>query len=126
MGFLNAPVKPVIDIAASGYGMMMGPGASHPKARAWLVVQPDGTGILRVAHNDPSTGRPTYTDAGVVASAEVSSRSWKVTLTDGSVWSLVIASCVCGAGAVGYAGPSDSPHNVQIVRTDTLGWISIV
>lgn len=114
---MKAPPKEQIDVCLSAYGMLMG-AVSAPKARMWLIVQADGTVLCRVATNDPQTGVAVYQDLGAVSSAEIrhgqSGRTIQIQTASGVV-TVVEAPCVCGAGAIGYAGPASTPHSVRVV-----------
>lgn len=114
--FMKAPPKENVFVLWSAYGMLSG-AASHSQARVWLIASdPDpqvATVTFRYAYNDPATGAATYVDVGEIAAAEmVQQQRITVDAPDGRRFFLVAAPCVCGAGAIGYAGPMPDRHQV--------------
>jgi hypothetical protein len=110
MGVISAPPRKDIYCLWGQYGMIGGADV-HPRARMWLLTEsadphPDLPIFLRIAWNT-TTGAVEYADLGQIAQATVRDRSAEVHLPDGRVYTLAIAPCVCGAGAVGNALPEE-------------------
>jgi hypothetical protein len=123
MGFLQAPPKPAVYMVYAGYGALTG-SRSIGRARVWVLTpdpyDPDAPLTVRIGWNDPQTGAVVYEDVpGVIASIEARTSSMMAQYEDGSRVGFVAAPCVCGAGAVGMAGPMSGRHAVQFVAPDS-------
>jgi hypothetical protein len=141
------PPQQTIKVAAAVYGQLTVNiregdalhGENYRQARIWIVIDEDEDGSdepvghLIYAFNDSSRGgQPTWVEAGSVQRAMVravgGTQSWDVVLVDpiddGPMsLRIVAAPCVCGAGAVGSAGPSGEAHYVDYVRADQYAFI---
>jgi hypothetical protein len=118
--------RETISVVVGAYGAFSGPGMNLPRARVWVLAEPGSNfGTLRVAYND-AYGRVQWRDLDdAVVSARIGANRWMLSLASGQAATLTPAPCVCGAGAVGLAGPSGSPHTVAVVRGDQLPWITL-
>jgi len=117
--------REIISVALAGYGQFSSSGVNHSRARVWVLAEPTSNfGEVRVAHNGPD-GRPVWNDIGRVTAVTASKHRWVLTFEDGTKGVLALAPCVCGAGAVGHAGPSGGPHSVGMVRADQLPWVTV-
>jgi hypothetical protein len=118
-GFLTAPPRAEILVYYSQYGAISG-SVVNSRSRVWLIAEstePDAPLKAIVAINDPDTGRPVYQTFDV-ATAKIATqfqKSLSLVLADGTFLHHVVAPCVCGAGAIGYAGPTDERHIVQLL-----------
>lgn len=72
-------------------------------------------------------------DMGLVDEAEVvkargrnAHTRWNIMLVTGEQITAIAAPCVCGAGRVGNAGPTDERHTVLHVRPETLPWLTML
>lgn len=115
---VKAPPRREALIGWMGYGSITG-ARSYPRGRLWVLAEsatPATALSAMIAWNHPHTGRATYEDLGAVTSMRIHAERWvEVTLVDGSKVGMVVASCVCGAGAVGYAPPGeDNPRVAHI------------
>lgn len=121
---LNAPPKPMINVVMGTYGSFQMKDSSLPRARVWVLegAEPDH-GALRVAYNHQQTGKVVWRDLGAVTQVVARPSRWEITMADGRGAMVVLAPCVCGAGAVGSAGVSPDPHHVNWIRTDTMPWV---
>jgi hypothetical protein len=110
---LQAPPYDEIFAATSVFGTLIAhsPGEpSAPRARLWLLVDPHEPELQR--------GR-------LVASAWVSPQEYAVETAEHGKFTGAVASCVCGGGAIAYAGPVETRHVVTYVRTDALSWLTV-
>jgi hypothetical protein len=118
VGFATAPPRTDIYVLYAQYGTVNG-AITSPKARIWLIAESadsDARMKIIVARNDP-TGHVEYADLGYVTAADIQgTRVISATLADGRNIMLMTAPCVCGAGAVGYAGPTTERHNLQFIN----------
>jgi hypothetical protein len=130
-GLMNAPARTEIFVACSLYGPLSGVpdlGPAAGRARTWLVVDmqhPERLAVLRIGTTDPITGAVVYRDTQTVLHASMrpgKTRTLTVRLQDGSTIVHLEAPCLCGAGAIGYAGPTNQRHSVSQVRVDDLPW----
>lgn len=150
MSVLRAPPKPEILIAATMYGAThssrSGSPATSPKTRSWIVVEdapvhepvdePGGrplpllVGRLVLRMFVPGSRHLVAThDMGLIDEVEIRqgrNARWNVMLASGEQITAVAAPCVCGAGRVGNAGPTDERHSIQRVRPDSLPWMTMV
>jgi hypothetical protein len=129
---LQAPPYDEIFAATSVFGTLIAhsPGEpSAPRARLWLLVDPHEPelqrGRLVVYRADPSSGQLARDDLGLIASAWVSPQEYAVETAEHGKFTGAVASCVCGGGAIAYAGPVETRHVVTYVRTDALSWLTV-
>jgi len=118
MSMLSAPQRTPVYMVWGSYGNLSG-NRNTPRSRMWLLA--DGPNLddrlfCRVAWNHPATGRVEYEDLGDVAYAQIRATSAEVHLTSGLFVGLVIAPCVCGAGAVANAAPQEGRITLQYVN----------
>ena len=114
---VKAPPRREALIGWMGYGSIGG-ARSHSRGRLWVLAESATaeTGLSAlIGWNHPSTGRVVYEDLGPVVGLRLHNRWAEVTLLDGAKVALTVASCVCGAGAIGYAGPGEDNPRVAHV-----------
>ena len=130
-GIMNAPPREEIFVACSLYGPLTGINGLGPaagRARTWLIVDmdhPERRAVLRVGTTDPFTGQVVYQDTSTVVHASMrpgKTRTLTVRLSTGETVVHLEAPCLCGAGAIGYAGPTPNRHSISQVRVDDLPW----
>lgn len=114
--FLKAPPKTEIFVYWSQYGAING-ARTASKARCWLIADgtdPDAALKLIVGTNDPDTGQVVYETLDVTGAhiSRFSSATFDTTV--GKI-SQMQAPCVCGAGAIGYAGPTADRHTITML-----------
>lgn len=111
MSVATAPPRKDIYLLWGQYGSISG-ARVRPRGRLWLLTdQHDDLESMidcRIAWNNPSTGMVEYEDLGPVTSARIRSNQKSAEIyTSVGLITLVVAPCVCGAGAVGNAMPED-------------------
>lgn len=116
---LNAPASTEVFCVWAGYGAVQG-FRSFSRGRLWLLAEsadPDAALFARVAWNDQTTGQVVYDDVGPVATARIRGGKWAdLSMVNGRKLTQTVAPCVCGAGAVGYAGPMEGRHYVTALN----------
>ncbi|HEY7032619.1 MAG TPA: hypothetical protein VH482_14855 [Thermomicrobiales bacterium] len=112
---VNAAPKMEIFVVWAGYGTIQGI-RIIPRGRMWVIAEsaePDAPLTCRLAWNEARTGRVLYEDLGPVPVVRLRTGKWaEAIMPDGRRVQQTLASCVCGAGAVGYAGPMEGRHFV--------------
>lgn len=110
-------------VVTSQYGQLLRPSQSS-QTKIWLMIDTaTGRPKIRIANNVQNG--VAYTDLGFVESAVLKGKSLRAVLEGGVEVQHLAAPCVCGAGAVGLAGPTAARHTVVDVRTDLLDWFSV-
>lgn len=110
MSVISAPPRKDVFLLWGNFGAIGG-SRVYPRGRLWLLTDEhanlDSPVTCRIAWNSPVTGCVEYEDLGDVASATIRAKSADVRLSSGVAVNIVVASCVCGAGAVGNAMPDE-------------------
>jgi len=117
-GVMSAPPRKPVFLVWGKYVQISG-ARSHPRGRIWLLADNEETEApirALIAWNNPTTGRAEYEDLGEIVHANIRSKSAEITLSGSRVITTIEHPCVCGAGAVGNAGPSD-PEEGPITLT---------
>lgn len=120
MSVMSAPPRKDVYLLWGSYGALSGARVS-PRGRLWLLTDqhndPESEITCRVAWNNPTTGLVDYEDLGVVSSARIrSGEKLAEVYTSAGLISLVVAPCVCGAGAVGNALPEEGRISLSYVN----------
>lgn len=120
MSVVNAPPRKDVYLIWGQFGALGGRRV-HSQGRLWLLtddVRDQQAPVrCRIAWNDPMTGNVVYEDLGDVDLARIRTHSAEVHLASGGQpITLVIASCVCGAGAVGNALPDPGRISLNYVN----------
>lgn len=118
MSVVKAPPRKDIWLVWAQYGQLGG-ARTIPRARLWILAESqtdlDCPLTATIAWNHPSTGAVVYEDLGEIRKVVINSRIAEVHLPTGSIVTLTIAPCVCGAGAVGQAPPEEGRISLQYV-----------
>jgi hypothetical protein len=120
-GVISAPPRKSVFLVWANYGSITG-ARSVPRGRLWILTDDpndlDSTMWLRIAWNHPVSGQVEYEDLGEIAIARVRNggKLAEVQTVDGTRLSMVVAPCVCGAGAVGNAPPDEGRISLQYVN----------
>jgi hypothetical protein len=133
-GMLVAPPYDTVHVVTETFGMLLShaPGEpSAPRAKLWVLAEEipgdeshvHGRLIAYYAH--PQTGAVTRADLGLIASATLTSKHWDVLTVSHGRFVVNVANCLCGAGAVGYAGPVEARHVQVRVRRDACPWLTM-
>ena len=117
--FLKAPPKQEIFVYWNQYGAVNGVTHRAPCSPVADRRRHDPDAELKVIFgmNDPDTGRPVY-ETFDVQSAQIFSAHLpriEITLADGTKLSQMVANCVCGAGAIGHAGPGIDRYSISML-----------
>lgn len=121
MSVVNAPPRKDVYLIWGQYGALGG-ARVQPRARLWLLTDDindrAATITCRIAYNHPTTGAVEYEDLGEITQARIApnARSATVWLQSGPSVNLVVAPCVCGAGAVGNALPDPGRISLNYVN----------
>jgi len=100
------------------YGNLTG-NRNTPRARLWLLTdgpEPGAPLTCRIAWNHPTTGQVEYEDLGPVTHAQIKTTSAEIHLASGLFVGLLIAPCVCGAGAVANAAPQEGRISLTYIN----------
>ena len=125
---MTAPPRTPVFLIWGAYVSMTG-ARVHPRGRVWLLAESpeqDSAMTLRIAWNNPATGRVEYEDLGAVATATVRSRrTAEFRLAGGGVLATAEHPCVCGAGSVGNAAPDPGRITLTYVNPYNRPGLSI-
>lgn len=111
---VKAPPSTEVFLLWAGYGTINGC-RTYPRGRLWLIAEsaaPDARLLCRIAWNHPKSGQVVYEDVGQVSGAKIGRKWAEVYFFNGQKLGQVMAPCVCGAGAVGQAGPLTDRHTI--------------
>jgi len=118
VSFLSSPPRTTVFMMWGSYGNLTG-NRTTPRARLWLLAdgqEPTSPVRCRTAWNNPNTGQVMYEDLGEIAQARIKATSAEIHLKSGLFVGLLIAPCVCGAGAVANAAPQEGRISLTYVN----------
>ena len=119
MAFTVARAPEARFVAEMVGAVVLSDGRSWPQARLWIME--DHRVIVR--HPSVNGSEPQTTELPDATHMRIRwARSAYITFPDGLVLTAQAASCNCGMGAVGIAGPTDERHTPVRVNPDP-SWV---